>query len=54
MLGAMLEVTMRRGPCVRLWLEAFDPALAKDEIAIMPGLDLGEQPALRFLSAARF
>jgi N-methylhydantoinase B len=54
LLGALLEVTMRRGPSVRLWLEALDAALAKDEIAIMPGLDLGERPALRFLSAARF
>ena len=25
--GAMLEVAMRRGPCVRLWLQATDPAL---------------------------
>ena len=51
--GAMLEVAMRRGPCVRLWLAATDAGLAPDEVAVMAGLDLGERPVLRLIHGAR-
>lgn len=50
--GAMLEVAMRRGPCIRLWMTALDAALDPDEVAVMPGLDLGDAPVLRLLRAA--